>query len=70
MLIKILFLLVQLPKCPDSRKTKTLCKKVAISNKGSEYIRNCEGRSNSFSLSTPATVVAKGNSSQSKKTNL
>ena len=37
-------------KCPDSRKTKTLCKKEAISNKGSEYFRNCEGISNSFSL--------------------
>ena len=30
-------------KCPDRRKTKTLCKKVAISNNGLEYFRNCEG---------------------------
>ena len=62
-LVKRLFSSVQLP---DSRKTKTLCKKVAMSNKGSEYFRNCEGISNSFSFSTPATAVAKGNSSQSK----
>ena len=30
-------------KCPDRRKTKTFCKKVAISNNGLEYFRNCEG---------------------------
>ena len=40
---------------------------MAISNKGLEYFRNCEGISNSFSFSTPATAVAKGNSSQSKR---
>ena len=62
-LVKRLFSSVQLP---DSRKTKTLCKKVAMSNKGSEYFRNCERISNSFSFSTPATAVATGNSSQSK----
>ena len=54
-------------KCPDSKKTETLCKKVRISNKGSEYFRNCEGISISFSFSTPATAISKGNSSQSKK---
>ena len=40
---------------------------MAISNKGSEYFRNCEGISNSFSFSNLATAVAKGNSSQSKR---
>ena len=54
-------------KCSDSRKTKILCRKVVISNKGSEYFRNCEGISDSFSFSTLATAVAKGNSSQSKR---
>ena len=54
-------------KCLDIRKTKTLCKKVAISNKGSGYFKNCKGISNSFPFSTPATTVAKGNSSQSKR---
>ena len=37
------------------------------SNKGSEYFRNCEGISSSFSFSTPATEVVKGDSSQSKR---
>ena len=36
-------------------------------NKGSEYFKNCERISKSFSFSTPATAVAKGNSSQSKR---
>ena len=40
-------------KCPDSSKTKTLCKEVAISNKGSEYFKNCEEMSNSFFFSQP-----------------
>ena len=30
-------------KCRDSRKTKTLCKKVAISNKWSQYFRIVKG---------------------------
>ena len=37
-------------KCPDSRKTEKLCKKVGTSKKGSEYIRNFEGISNSLSF--------------------
>ena len=64
---KKIILVGSTPKYPDGRKTKTLCKKVAISNKGSGYFRNCEGISNSFSFSTPATAVAKGISSQSKR---
>ena len=54
-------------KCRDNRKTETLCRKVGTSNKGSEYVRNCGGISNPISFSTPATGVAKGNSSQSKR---
>ena len=46
---------------------QTLCKKVAISDKGSEYFRNYEGISYYSSFSTSATAVAKGNSSQSKR---
>ena len=64
---KKIILIGSTSKCPDSKKTKTLCKNVIISHKGSEYFRNCEGISNSFSFSTPATAVAKGNSSQSKR---
>ena len=51
-------------KCRNSRKTETLCKKVGNSDKRSEYLRNCEGISN---FSTPATAVAKRNSSQSRR---
>ena len=40
---------------------------MTISNKVLEYFRSCEGISNFFSFSTPATAVAKGNSSQSKR---
>ena len=47
--------------CPESEKTETLCKKVGTSNKGSEYFRNYDRISTSFSFSTPATGVATGN---------
>ena len=56
--------------CPESKKTETLCKKVGTetlckkvgtSNKGSEYFRNYDRISTSFSFSTPATGVATGN---------
>ena len=40
---------------------------MGASNKGSEYFKNCEGMSNSFSFSTPATAVVKKNSTQSKR---
>ena len=54
-------------KCSERRKTETLCKKVGTSNKRSQYFRNCEGISNSFSFATSATTLAKRNSSQSKR---
>ena len=40
---------------------------MGTSNKGSEYFKNCEEISNSFSFSKPATAVVKKNSSQSKR---
>ena len=64
---KKIILIWSTSKCSESRKTETLCKKVGASNKGSEYFRNCEGISNSFSFSTPATEVVMGNSSHSKR---
>ena len=39
---------------------------MGTSNKETEYFRNCEGISNSCPFSTPATVIAKENWSQSK----
>ena len=64
---KKIILVVSTSKYPDSTKNETLCKKVGTSNKGSKYFRNYEGISNSFSFLTPATAVAKGNSSQAKR---
>ena len=64
---KMTILVGSTSKCPGSRKTETLCKKVGTSDKGSEYFRNCEKILNSFSFPTPATHVAWGNSSQSQR---
>ena len=55
----------QLPNVEIAGRLKHFVKK-GTSNKGTEYFRNCEGISNSCPFSTPATVVAKENSSQSK----
>ena len=54
-------------KCPDNKKTETLCKIGGTSNKGSGHFRKCEGISNPFSFSIPATAVAKRKSSQFKR---
>ena len=64
---KMIILVGSTSKCPGSRKTETLCEKVGTSDKGSEYFRNCERISNSFSSPTPAAKVAWGNSAQSKR---
>ena len=40
---KMIILVWPTSKCPGSRKTETLCKKVGTSEKGSEYFRNCKG---------------------------
>ena len=63
---KKIILVESTSKYSDSRKTETLSKKVGTSNKGSEHFRSCKEPSNSFSFSTPATAVTKGNSFQSK----
>ena len=64
-LLKGLFSSGQLPNVEIAGRLKHFVKK-GTSNKGTEYFRNCEGISNSCPFSTPATVVAKENSSQSK----
>ena len=65
--VKKIILAGSTSKCLVSKKTETLSKKLRASNKGSEYFRNCEETSNLFCFSTPATAVAKVNSSQSKR---
>ena len=65
--VKKIILAGSTSKCLVSKKTETLNKKLRASNKGSEYYRNCEETSNLFCFSTPATAVAKVNSSQSKR---
>ena len=64
---KKIILLGSTSKCPDSSKTKTLLKKEGVSNKGSDYFRNCEGIPNLFYFSSPA---ATGKLISMKKKNL
>ena len=65
--VKKIILVGSTYKCLVSKKTEALSTKLRASNRGSEYFRNCEGTSNLFCFSTPATAVAKVNSSQSKR---